>query len=184
MFCGCGWMKSKGLRCWHHALWGLYKHCGHVKPTVRCNFLFCSHEASCQDAWIGAAAVGICSHADNLWACVWSALRPRWWSKFLAAGGGARRRAAAPPPRVPPAFKLLTSCCIYVLHPFGFSSARLTFEEARQAGERTCGEVRKRKIKKFVSLFEGLDPGGAHFPKHQGGRRMIKHFPQPKKSIL
>lgn len=72
--------------------------------------------------------------------------------------------------RVPPAFKLLTSCCIYVLHPFGFSSERLTCEEERQAGERTCGEVRERKIKKLVSLFEGLDPGGAHFPEHQGGR--------------
>lgn len=74
------------------------------------------------------------------------------------------------PPRVPPAFKLLTSCRIYVLHPFGFSSERLTFEEERQAGERTCGEVRERKIKKLVSLFEGLDPGGAHFPEHQGGQ--------------
>lgn len=47
---------------------------------------------------------------------------------------------------------------------------RLTCEEERQAGEQTCGEVREMKIKKLVSPFEGLDPGGAHFPEHQGGR--------------
>lgn len=82
------------------------------KQTVRCNsFSWHSYEVLCQDAWSAAVEREICSHADNLWASIWSALGPCWWSKFLAAGGGGTVGCC---PWEPLAFKLLTSCCIYV----------------------------------------------------------------------
>lgn len=64
----------------------------------------------------------ICSHADNLWASIWSALRPCWWSKFLTVGG----RTVGCCPWEPLTFILLPASCIYL--PYSLvSSERLTW---------------------------------------------------------
>lgn len=97
------------------------------KQTVRCNsFSWQKYEVSCQDAWSGAAESEICSHADNLWASIWSALRPCWWSKFLTVGG----RTVGCCPWEPLAFILLTSRCIYLACPL-VSSDRLTWRDKK-----------------------------------------------------
>lgn len=64
----------------------------------------------------------ICSHADNLWASIWSALRPCWWSKFLTVGG----RTVGCCPWEPLTFILLPAFCICLPYPPA-SSERLTW---------------------------------------------------------
>lgn len=58
-----------------------------------------------------------------------------------------------PSPRVPSAFKMLTSCCIYVLHPFGFLSGRLTCERRDKGGANLWWGERKENKKISLAVW-------------------------------
>lgn len=86
-------------------------------------------------------------------------------------------------PWEPLAFKLLTSCCIYVpfilwVFFFFFIRERLTCKDKRRAGEQTCGRA---EISLTVWRF-GSQCGS--FSQHRGcQKKMFQHFLEPKNGV-